>query len=307
MMFLISLLFVIGFVSLVKGADYLIEGACALAKRVHIPNVVIGLTIVSIGTSAPELVVNIISSLKGESSIALGNVFGSNIANILLVLGIGALLKTIKLDYAKIRFDLLFSALGYLLFLFFIYNGTLARLEGSALLLFFTVYLFLTFKNRKEKPEDMIHELTVLRSVIFFISGMIMLYLGGKWVIDGVVYFAGYFNVSSSLLALTIVALGTSLPELTVTIIAISKNKFDIAVGNAIGSNIFNLLLVLGTSSLISPLKFDPIFFFELFTITTATAFLFIFIRMKHKLNSYQGIFFLITYITYLAFIFARH
>lgn len=303
-----TLLFVLGFVFLVKGADLLIDGATVIAKRFSIPNIVIGLTIVSIGTSAPELVVNIISGVKGYSEIALGNIFGSNIANILLVLGIGALLRPLVIHYKKIRFDLLVSALAVLAMLFFAYTDyRIVLWEGLCLLILFILYLYITFKRRKEIYEEDIHPMKIWAAAASLLAGIIMLYLGGKWVVDGVVFIADQIFLSKTFIALTVVALGTSLPELTVTIISIKRNNYELAIGNAIGSNIFNILWVIGFGSMLAPITFYQKFYVEICFLLTMTLVLFIFIKYKEKIARWQGALFLLSYITYITYIFFRN
>lgn len=307
-MILMTFLFILGFVFLVKGADYLIDGSTVLAKRFHVSNIVIGLTIVSIGTSAPELVVNIISGIKGYGEIALGNIFGSNIANIILVLGIGAMMRTLVVHYKKVRVDLLvlLGAIGAL-FLAAMNCHQIIWQEGLLLLLFFIAYLFFTFKQRKEIYKEKIHARQLWLATIMFFIGILMLYFGGRWVVEGVVVYAKIFSISQGLIALTVVALGTSLPELAVTIISIMKNNYEIAVGNAIGSNIFNILWVIGFGSLLAPINFDPKFYLEFVILLATTLLLLIFLKWRGKLTRGQGVLFLIAYFSYLVYIFYRN
>ncbi|MBU0581010.1 MAG: calcium/sodium antiporter [Candidatus Margulisbacteria bacterium] len=307
-MIITALLFILGFVFLVKGADFLIEGATVLARKFSIPNIVIGLTIVSIGTSAPELVVNIISGMGGHSEIAFGNIFGSNIANILLVLGIGALIRPLLIEYKKVRMDILISALAIGVLLFFVFNDfKLARLEGGVLLLLFCGYIFLSFKARKEVYAEEFHLPKIWGAIILFILGIIMLYLGGKWVVDGVVIFAKHLFFSKEFIALTVVALGTSLPELTVTIISIMKNNYEVAIGNAVGSNIFNILWILGFGATLSPLIFYAKFYFEIIILIATTLLLFFFLKRKNIITRWQGGIFLVSYFAYVVYIFYRN
>ncbi|MFC1517862.1 calcium/sodium antiporter [Candidatus Margulisiibacteriota bacterium] len=302
------LIFILGFVFLVKGADYLIDGATVLAHRFNIPNIVIGLTIVSIGTSAPELVVNIISGLKGHSEIALGNVFGSNIANILLVLGIGVMLRTLQLNYKHIRSDLFFLLASTLLLVRFVFDDqVIAWYEGSIFLVMFIIYLFYSFKIRKDVFTEEEHKIKPFTAIGLFLLGMIMLFLGGRWVVQGVVVFSHMLMLSQALIALTAVALGTSLPELTVTIISIMRNKYEIAIGNAVGSNIFNILWVLGFGAILRPLIFLPKFYLEISLLFISTILLLIFLKWREKITRMQGIIFLGTYFLYLIFIFYRN
>ena len=262
---LVYLLFVVGFVLLIKGADWLVAGSASIAKKYNISDLVIGLTIVSMGTSMPELIVNVIASLSGNSEIAIGNVLGSNIANVLLILGVAAFIYPLTIKNSTIMSEIPFSIIAVLL-VAFVANAAifddqmaqmLSRWDGVLLLLFFGLFMVYILKLAKEGRTDMLEDtpdetLTMGKSTVFVLLGMVGLFLGGKWVVEGAVAIANEFGLSQNLIGLTIVAIGTSLPELVTSAVAAMKKNTDIAVANVVGSNIFNLLWVLGLSAVIS-------------------------------------------------------
>lgn len=314
---LIYLLFIIGFIILVKGADFLVDGASSLAKKLKIPAIVIGLTIVAFGTSMPELVVNVFSSISGNSDIAIGNILGSNIANILLILGISAIIFPLSVTKNTTKKEIPLSILAGLS-LFFMANdiffdgghvSVLTRIDGIILLLFFSIFLYYTFSISKlpketKTEEDEIKEYSIWLSILFIIIGLVALIVGGKWIVDGATHIARLFNVSESIIGLTIVAIGTSLPELATSAVAAMKKNSDIAIGNVVGSNIFNIFFILGISSIIKPLPFN---FNDNLNIimTILTSFLllgFVFIGKKYKIERWQGIVFVLIYISYIIF-----
>lgn len=263
------LLLIAGFIFLVKGADLLVDGGAALAEKYGIPDIVVGLTIVAFGTSAPELVVNLIASFKGSSEIAMGNILGSNMANILLILGAAALLTPIKVSSTTLRFEIPFNffvtaVLGLLAYNFFTGSHSLAlsRWDGLFLVIIFGVFWWYIIRQvitGKEKGlvEIENHEATSLPiGILKIVAGISGLFFGGEWLVKGAVSIASSFNVSEGLIGVTIVAVGTSLPELAAAIAAARKKKIDFILGNVIGSNLFNILWVLGVSSLIKPLPY---------------------------------------------------
>uniref|UniRef100_A0A7C4R5D9 Calcium/sodium antiporter n=1 Tax=candidate division CPR3 bacterium TaxID=2268181 RepID=A0A7C4R5D9_UNCC3 len=314
------ILFLIGFVFLIKGADLLVDGSSSLAKRFKIPDIVIGLTIVALGTSAPELIVNIMASFKGASGIAIGNILGSNIANILLILGISSIIFPLVVKKATIWKEIPFSLLGVLSlfllvndeFLFKANSSFLSRFDGLLLLLFFGYFIYYTFsivKKKKDIPVDediKIH--SNLKSSIYILVGLFGLALGGSWIVNGAVVMASNFGVSQSLIGLTIVAVGTSLPELATSAVAAFKRKPDIAVGNVVGSNIFNIFWILGISSLIRPIPFSSSSNFDIFVVIGATIVLFLvmFVGKKKVIEKWQGVLFVLTYVAYIAFLVIR-
>ncbi|MFA5298753.1 MAG: calcium/sodium antiporter [Lutibacter sp.] len=312
------ILFIIGFFILIKGAGLLVDGSASIAKRFKISNIVIGLTIVAFGTSAPEFIVNIIASAKGNTEIAIGNILGSNIANILLILGISAIIYPLATKnntvWKEIPLGLLAAILlGVLVNDMRIDNGVfsgLTRIDGMVLLAFFIVFLYYTFGISKIVEEntiegDDIKELSYLKSTIFIIGGLLGLVFGGKWIVDGAVKIAELFHVSQSLIGLTVVAIGTSLPELATSAVAAYKKQTDIAIGNIVGSNIFNIFWVLGFSALIRPLPFSTTNDVDIIMTIFASALLFLimFVGKRYIIERWQGILMVTIYIAYIIYL----
>ncbi|PCJ65964.1 MAG: sodium:proton exchanger [Bacteroidetes bacterium] len=319
---LIYVLFVIGFVVLIKGADFLVSGSASVAKKYNISDIVIGLTIVSMGTSMPELIVNILASSSGASDIAVGNIIGSNISNILLILGIAAVIYPLAIKNSTIYSELPYSIIAILL-VAFVANATLfsstddhiiSRPDGALLMLFFALFIIYIIKLAKEGRADMLEEapdeaLSMGKSSLYILLGMTGLFFGGKWVVDGAVQIASEFELSEKLIGLTIVAIGTSLPELVTSAVAAYKKKTDIAVANVIGSNIFNLLWVLGISALINPLHFDTEINTDIFVLLVASCLIIFSLaigKLKNQIGRPTGILFLVAYISYIVFLIAR-
>tara|TARA_B110000503_G_scaffold142283_1_gene238567 strand:- start:4098 stop:5063 length:966 start_codon:yes stop_codon:yes gene_type:complete len=315
-------LFAIGFVLLIKGADWLVAGSASVAKKYNVSDLVIGLTIVSMGTSMPELVVNVIASMSGSSEIAIGNVVGSNIANILLILGVAAFIYPLTIKESTIFSEIPYSIIAVLLVAFLanapIFNPTysliISQLDGIVLMLFFGLFMLYIVKLAKEGRADMVEDapdevLPMGKSILFISLGIVALFLGGKWVVDGAIAIAEQFGLSQNLIGLTIVAIGTSLPELVTSAVAAMKKNTDIAVANVIGSNIFNLLWVLGLSAMISPMKYDPVINTDILVLLAASC-LIIFSLMtgkaKNQIGKPTGIFFLVCYVAYTAFLIYR-
>ncbi|OQX70557.1 MAG: hypothetical protein B6D62_04465 [Candidatus Cloacimonas sp. 4484_275] len=304
---------IIGFVLLVKSADWLVDGSASLAKRLDISEIAIGLTVVAFGTSAPELIVNIIASFKNYDEIAFGNIIGSNIFNVLMVLGIAGLIKPIfvlrNTVLKEVPFVLASTILVFLLANNFGFSGhTLSRLDGFILLVAIFLFFIYVFGISKDTQNFQVHLISLPKSIIFIVLGIIGLFVGGKLVVTNAVKIAEHLHVSEKFIALTIVALGTSLPEMVTSIISVLKKHNNIAIGNVLGSNIFNLLLVLGISSIIHPLEFDPLLNidFLLLILTTLILFFTLFLGKKHKIYRLEAIAFLILYLLYLIFLFHR-
>lgn len=308
------ILFFVGLVLLLKGADFLVDGSSGLARRFGIPSLFIGLTIVAFGTSLPELIVNLFASIAGKSDIALGNIVGSNIANILLILGISMSIKSISVKKSTVKYEMPFmiaSALLLVLFaskLFIGWNPTLTRLNGIIMLLFFVAYLayivYMVIKGKEECETPKDHSYPLPKMALMILGGLVALYFGGRWVVDGATSFARLIGISEYIISATIVAVGTSLPELITSVVAIIKNEADISLGNIVGSNIFNVFLILGMSAVINPVHLSAIFdiFFNLFI----TVLLLLFSVMHHggkknHLTRWQGIIFLCLYVGYVA------
>ena len=309
---LISILFLlIGFVILIKGADFLIDGASSIAKKLSISEMAIGLTIVAFGTSAPELIVNIFASIGGHYEITFGNILGSNIFNILMVLGVAGIISTIVVQRNTILKEIPFLlAATLLVFGLSLWNSDLSLLDGIILLLFLLIFFIYVIGFLKAKPllGSDIKERSYAVTFLMMISGIIGLFFGGKFVVDNAVKIATQFGVSQKFIGLTIVALGTSLPELVTSVLAIKKGRNDLAIGNVIGSNLFNILLVLGVSSIISPIHYDITLNIDFIFLCVITIMLFttMFVGKKHKLTKIEAVFFVILYFVYLIFLFVR-
>ncbi|OEU47820.1 MAG: sodium:proton exchanger [Desulfobacterales bacterium S3730MH5] len=312
-------LFVLGFVLLIKGADFLTDGASAVAEKLRVSELVIGLTVVSFGTSLPEFMVNIIASRQGNSGVAIGNILGSNIANILLILGISAIISPIiirnRTVWVEIPLSLLallmLGALGNDTLLYGASSSVLTKNDGMVLLSFFAVFMLYIFVIAKEKRKDEHLETRQIKtwSAIFMIlGGSAALFLGGKWVLDGAVHLARTLGMRECVVGLTIVALGTSLPELTTCAVASFKNKSDISIGNVVGSNIFNVFWVLGCSSIVRPIPFQKAYNSDLgFTILVSLLlFVTMFIGKSKILHRREGILFLFLYCSYMTFSFIK-
>ncbi len=312
-MILTTVLFVLGFVFLIKGADYLVSGGGSIAKKYKISNIVIGLTIVAFGTSAPELIVNVISSLSGNAGLAVGNILGSNISNVFLILGTAAIIYPLKVHKNTVWKEIPFSLLAAIV-LFIIANdmiidgydiSIISRSEGLILMGFFIIFMYYTFliarDNETGFEEEEINEIPMFQSMLYIIFGMIGLFYGGQWIVEGATAYAELFGLSPSLIGLTVVAIGTSLPELATSVIAATKKQTDIAIGNVVGSNIFNILWILGISSTILPIPFNPVNNADLGMVifSTVLLFLFLFVGVRRHIERWQGIVFLVIYVLY--------
>ena len=317
---LTTVLFLVGFVLLIKGAALLVDGASSLAKRLGISALVIGLTIVSFGTSAPELVVNLAASLGGNTDIAIGNVLGSNIVNILLILGISAIIYPLAVGKGTVWREIPFALLAVVVTAFMVndtfldgdVSSALTRIDGLILISFFIIFLYYIYgisKNGDSSEEEQaIPKLSVARASAMVVAGLAGLVVGGKWIVDGAVAFATNLGVSEALIGLTIIAIGTSLPELATSAVAAYKKNVDIAVGNIVGSNIFNIFWILGISATISPLPFQPAFMSDVLVTLAATLLLFfaLFIGKRHTIERGQGAAFVAIYIAYVTFLIIR-
>ncbi len=310
------ILFIIGFALLIKGADLLVDGASSIAKRLKISAIVIGLTIVAFGTSTPELIVNIMASASGNTDIAIGNILGSNIANILLILGISAIIYPLATKrntvWKEIPLSLLAAIIVGVMANDMLIDSTsfsgLTRIDGIVLIAFFIIFLYYTFGIAKVSGEAVDAEIkqhSYFKSIIYIMIGLIGLTVGGKWIVDGAIKIAELFDVSQSLIGLTIVAVGTSLPELATSAIAAYKKQPDIAIGNIVGSNIFNIFWILGVSSIIRPLPFSvssrPDILMTIFA--SLLLFLIMFIGKKHTVERWQGALMIAIYIGYISFL----
>jgi cation:H+ antiporter len=310
------ILFVIGFVLLISGANILVEGSASIAKKLNISSIVIGLTIVAFGTSAPEFIVNIFASVQGNTDIAIGNIIGSNISNILLILGVSSIIYPLATQentvWKEIPLSLLAAILlGVMVNDTLIDGGTfsgLTRIDGIVFLSFFIIFLYYTFGISKVSGENTdleIKEMSYLKSSLYVAGGLLGLVFGGKWIVDGAIKIAEGFNVSQSLIGLTVVAIGTSLPELATSAVAAYKKQSDIAIGNVVGSNIFNIFWILGLSAVINPLPFskDSVIDIIMTIVASLILFLIMFIGKKHTVERWQGVIMILIYIGYVAYL----
>lgn len=315
-MILSSVLILVGFASLIFGANWLVDGASSVAKKNNISDLVIGLTIVAFGTSAPELVVNSVASFNGLSDIVFGNIIGSNNFNLFIILGIAGLIYPITVQsstaWKEIPISLSITLLLYVLAnnYFISQDPEISRLDGIILLLFFLCFLFYVFHQLKqEKTEVSILEnksnYKIWSLILFGIAGLI---IGGKLVVDNSITIATDLGVSQKIIGLTIIAAGTSLPELVTSIVAALKKNSDIAIGNVIGSNIFNVLLILSISAFINPVKFNPNFNQDLLILMGGTVFLILamFTGKRKKLDRWEAFLLLGFYLLYTAYLVSR-
>ncbi len=319
-----AILIIIGFVLLIKGADFLVEGSSDIAKRFHIPEIVIGLTIVSIGTSLPELLVSINSATKGFSDMSLGNVIGSNICNFLLILGVSSALRRLKLKKETRYIEVPLCILYTIIFTILCNTGNMiTRVEAVILLVLFNIFIGYTvamgIKGEKYDEETLIDEDdetekaakekdpgSIWRNIIQILVGIVALKFGGDFIVDNSVIIAEYFNISEKIISLTIIAIGTSLPELVTSVIAALKGNSDISVGNIIGSNIFNMTFIIGIAALIKPITFNIEYNTDLIVLFVASIglFLFQYIPPKNMMSKRNGVMYLVGYVAYMISLF---
>lgn len=318
-MLIYIILIIMGFILLIKGADFLVDGASKIAQKFNIPEIVIGLTIVAIGTSMPELVVSVTSALEGHSDLAIGNVVGSNIANLFLILGVCSIIKSLKFKKETKLFEIPFTIFSTILLFIFSINGVLEnkniilRKEGFILLVFcllFIVYNFIISKkgdklnNTKTIIEINIKktEISIMEAMFCIIIGIAGLKIGGDLVVDNSVKIAKLIGITEKLISLTIVAFSTSLPELITSITATIKGDTDIAIGNILGSQIFNILLIIGISSVLSPINYSTEYNSNIILLILGSTALgiFPFTGKKDEMTRNNGIIFVTTYIIYI-------
>ncbi len=310
------LLLIVGFVPLIIGANLLVDNASSLAKRLNIPTMVIGLTIIGFGTSAPELVVNLFSSFEKNSDLALGNIMGSNIFNILCILGISAIVYPLAIKknttWIEIPLCLLSAVIVILLANDMLIDkmnySTISRIDGYILLLFFLIFLsynIMLLKSEQYIDEILVRDKPVFKSVLLILIGLIILIAGGRTIVFSAVKVASAIGLSQRVIALTIVSIGTSLPELATSIIATRKKNIDLAIGNIVGSNIFNVFFILGVSSAIHPVSLQPFSNIDMLLNLFASLILFIFIftGKGRRIQKREGAFFLLIYIIYIGFL----
>ena len=309
-------LLIVGFVVLILGADWLVSGASGLAKRLNVPDLVIGLTVVAFGTSAPELMVNLMAAINGVSEIALTNILGSNTINTFIILGISALIYPIKSQKSSRKYEIPWSVFAGLIILvmgtecFGLCGGDaiISRLDGVVLLLIFSLFMYYTLKmakNNTENQEEGFLPMKIWKAVLLIAVGLVALVVGGKVIVINAVSIAQAFGVSQAVIGVTVVALGTSLPELATSAIAAFKKNPDLAIGNVIGSNIFNVFFVLGISAVIRPLPSYSNLWIDASLAALGSLLLLLFVSTnRHKeLKRWQGAFFLACYGVYLVWL----
>lgn len=305
MIFLEILLLAVGFFMLVKGADWFVDGTSGLAEKMGIPQLVVGLTIVAMGTSAPEAAVSINAALKGNGGISIGNVVGSNILNILIILGVTAVITTVAIQKSTLIIEIPFMIIVTVILLFMGMTGESVTLfEGIILWVIFLAYLsYLFILARKGKQEKSKDERSVLKLIVLTVLGGIIVVWGSDITVDSATAIAKFAGLSERFIGLTIVALGTSLPELVTSVTAARKGNADIAIGNIVGSNIFNILFVIGTASIITPVIYEPAFIVDAIIAIAAGFLLWISVARTKSLRRPWGIVMLISYAVYLGYL----
>lgn len=316
------LVLIIGFIFLIKGADIFVDGAASIAKKFNVPSMVIGLTIVAMGTSAPEAAVSLTSSLAGQNDMAVANVIGSNFFNILVVLGVSSIIATLPVQKDTIKKETPFLILVSCILLLFGFDLKITRIEGLMLLLVFAYFLINTIKSAKKASSNEssssadesaiaieiegVEEVAMPKTILFSIIGIIGIVIGGDMVVDSATSIATSFGMSANLVGLTIVAIGTSLPEFVTSIVAIRKGETEIAIGNVIGSNLFNILLVLGLSTSINPIAISSLALIDIMFMVLITVLLYVFMKQKKSIVKSHGFVFLALYIMYMSYTIVR-
>lgn len=300
-------LLVIGFVALIKGADWFVEGAAKLAGRFGIPQLVIGLTIVAMGTSLPEAAVSIQGAWKGTAGIAVGNVLGSNIFNVLVILGVTALIAALPLQRSTMLVEIPYMLFVTIALLVLGVSGAcISRVDGAVLWVLFLIYLgylwWMVRKNKEEQPDTQ-EQTSVLKCVILLVVGIVLIVAGSHFTVDGACGLAQMAGISERVIGLTIVACGTSLPELVTSLVAAKKKHADIAIGNIVGSNIFNILFVIGTAALITPISFEQVFIPDAWIAFAAGILLLVGVIRRQRLSKVCGAVMLACYTGYLVYL----
>lgn len=305
---------VAGLVMILVGSDWLVDGASGIARKFGISEFIIGMTIVGIGTSMPELVSSVISALGGHGDMALGNVTGSNICNVLLILGVTALISPIAFTRSNVFKDLPFAVVVSLLLLMLLYTGFgqegaalgISRVESLFLLLVFVIFMVDSFRSSKGDDGDAeMKTMSMGKAVLLVVLGLLGLVFGGRFFVDHTVSIAERFHVSEAFISITLMAVGTSLPELATCVVAAMKGKNQLALGNVIGSNIFNISLIIGVSGLISPFEIESISTIDMAMVLVGIVMLWMaaFTFKRYKLDRIEGVIFLLVYIGYIAYL----
>ena len=317
-MTVVALLLLAGFIILIKGADFLVSGASSIASRMGISNLAIGLTVVAFGTSMPEMVVNLISGITGKNDAAFGNIIGSNNFNLLMILGLSGVIFPLVVQRKTVQYEIPMS-LVFTLLLFVLVNdnlvwgsseNVLTRPEGAILLTGFAAFLMYIYRTMKQasdyEEEGRLVLFSTGKSVGLIFIGLIMLIGGGKLAVDNAVKIAAYFGLSEKLIGLTILAAGTSLPELATSAVAAYRKNTDIAIGNVVGSNIFNVTLILGLNGLIKPIPYNTLINFDLYVLTGTTLLMLVFMYTLNprKLDRIEALLLLMAYIIYMVYLF---
>lgn len=307
MKFVLQIVFLaLGFFLLVKGADWFVDGASGLARKLGIPQLVIGLTIVAMGTSLPEAAVSISAALRGNAEITIGNIVGSNILNILIILGVTALIATLKVADSTVRYEIPFMIVVTFVLLWLGYTGgQVTRLEGIILWVLFLLYLrYLYMMAKKGKEEEgEAEQLSAAKIIGLILAGVVMIVAGSNFAVEGASNIAKALGISQRFIGLTIVAFGTSLPELVTSVSAARKHNADIAIGNIVGSNIFNILFIVGTTALITPVTFASGFVVDTLIAAAVGILLFVCVARTKELRKKAGIVMLLAYVLYFLYL----
>ncbi len=307
-LFMMYVLLIVGFILLIKGADFFVDGASSTAKLLKVPSVIIGLTIVAMGTSAPEAAVSISAGLSGSSDIALSNVIGSNIFNLLIVVGVSAIICPMKTEKVILRRDIWWSLGAAVATLIMMTDMKISGAEGILLLGGMAAYIaVLVFDARKKRDEgDEVKAMSPLKSIIYIVGGLAAIIIGGDLVVDSACDIAAAFGMSEALIGLTIVAAGTSLPELVTSIVAAKKGDSGLALGNVVGSNIFNILFILGSASALTTINVAPELFIDTAILIAVTLLMYFLCRTKEKTSRGEGALCVLVYAAYMAYIILR-
>ncbi len=307
---MVCLLLVVGFVLLIKGADFFVEGSSSVAKLLRVPSVIIGLTVVAFGTSAPELAVSVTAALSHNNGIAVGNVIGSNIFNLLMVTGLSAIVMIMPADRKIMSWDFPFSiVIAVILLAMIAFDRTMGRGDGLVLLALFGYFLYKIIRSALEGREESAEEIAVMspvKSAVLIFGGLAAIVIGGDLVVNSASSIASAFGLSQNLIGLTIVAVGTSLPELVTSMVAAKKGENGLALGNVIGSNIFNILLILGLSSVLSPIPVTIVTSYDLICLILFSGVCWLMGRKGMKYNRMHGWIMVAMYIAYTAYIILR-
>ncbi len=302
-----------GFILLIKGADFFVDGSSAIARRFKVPTLIIGMTIVAMGTSLPELSVSVAASMNGNNSLSVSNVVGSNLFNILVILGASALIRTlnVKAETLKRDYPVYMVSLALLLGLGVV-GQSLSRTDGYLFLAVFAAFMAIMVMSARRAQgqttdsEEDEQEESVLKCLIFIVGGMVAIKLGGDWVVQGASTIARALGVTETLIGLTIVALGTSLPEFVTSLVATKKGEVDMAVGNVLGSNIFNILLILGVAASLSPIAFLQENIVDILTLLVVSALVWLFCTTRKAINRFEGLIMVAIYAAYMVYIIVR-